>query len=166
MITFIKKMSLNFNNLGTINRFYFILIVLFGLSFNAFSQLIVTGGADVQATIVEPVNISKTVNSEFGNVAVILAGTVEMAPAGSHVEPGNIVLPVATGTFTAAIYCFSGASGYTYTVSYPTSPLTIKGSKPLKVAAFLSDPVPAPGSNLIAGVFVAVTPSNVTVNYN
>lgn len=144
-----------------------IILFLSGLSLNVVSQVPSTAGAGITATIVQPVSYSKTVNTENGNVAIILSWIVEMTPVGDASKKGDIVLPVSSGTFTASAYSFSGATGYSYTVSVPTSPIIIKsGSNSMKVASFISNPTKNSGSDLIAGVFVSVTPSNVTVNYN
>jgi len=153
--------------LKTFAKYFSILLILNGLYGNAHSQVNIEAGAGVTATIVQPVSYSKTVNTDFGNVALIFAGTVRMTPAGDQKEKGTIVLPVSSGVFTAATYYFTGTAGYTLTISYPTSPMIIKsGSNSMEVASFISDPASITGSNLIAGVFVSVTPSNVTVNYN
>jgi len=125
-------------------------------------------GAKVSATIIEPGTMAKTINTDFGNVAIILSAFVKMAPVGIRPEKGGgIVLPVASGTFTAAVYDFTGSSGLTYSVSYPVNPIIIKsGAEELQITEFASDPARNNGSELIAGVFVSVTTSNVTVNYN
>ncbi|MEI7662214.1 MAG: DUF4402 domain-containing protein [Bacteroidota bacterium] len=151
----------------TLTKFFLFLVALCGLSFASFSQIIEEASANVSASIVEPVSISKTVNSDFGNVAIIFAGRVEMAPAGSLSRAGNIILPISTGTFTAATFNFAGTAGYSYSVSFPTSPVIIEnGTNSMKVTSFTSDLVVGSGTNLIAGVYVSVTPSNVMVNYN
>jgi hypothetical protein len=132
-----------------------------------FSQVIETTGVKASVTIVEPVSVSTTLNTDFGNGTVIVAGSVELTPVGSHSKKGNIVLPVSMGTFTAYTYYFTGLEGYNYTVSFPASPMIInKGPQAMEVANFVSNPVMNSGSDLIAGVFVSVTPANVTVNYN
>ena len=149
----------------TLSKYFLFLLVLNGLSGKAISQVNAEDGAGITTTIIEPVTLTKTVNTDFGNLTLIIAGTIEMTPVRGHLKKGSLVLPVATGTFTAAIYTFSGSAGSYYTVSYRASPFTIRsGSNSIQVASF--DPVFSQGSNLIAGVYVSVTPSNVTVNYN
>jgi|GEM_PF-3281956 len=144
-----------------------IFMILSLLSFDAFAQISANKGAHVSATIIEPGTLAKTINTDFGNVAIILSAFVKMAPIGTRSTKGSIILPVSSGTFTAAIYDYTGTAGSTYTVSYPTSPIIIKsGSDEMRVASFTSDPARSTGSELIAGVFVSVTQSNVTVNYN
>jgi hypothetical protein len=144
-----------------------IFLLLNVLSFSGFAQVMEVSSGKVSATIVETGSMSKTINTDFGNVSIVLSAFVKMAPVGTHPSHGGIVLPVASGTFTAAVYDFTGSSGSTYSVSYPVTPIIIKtGTQELQVTQFTSDPARNAGSDLIAGVFVSVTPSNVTVNYN
>ncbi|MCX6266895.1 MAG: DUF4402 domain-containing protein [Bacteroidetes bacterium] len=144
-----------------------IFLVLSALHSTAFCQVIEVSEAKISATIVEPGSMAKTINTDFGNVAIILSAFVKMAPIGARSTKGGIILPVSSGTFTAAIYDYTGTAGLTYTVSYPTTPIIIgTGSDAMQVASFTSDPARNSGSDLIAGVFVSVTPANVTVNYN
>jgi len=147
---------------------YFTIFLIFNiLHINIFSQIPESDGAKISATILEPGTISKTINTDFGNVAIIVSAYVKMAPVGIKSTKGGIVLPVPSGTFTAAIYDYSGAEGTTYTISYPTKPFIIKaGQDSMQVADIIPDPAQNSSSELIAGVFVSITPSNVTVNYN
>src|SRR5258707_1566105 len=60
-----------------------------------------TASATATATIVAPIAISKTVDLNFGNVAVIAAGTVVLAPVdGSRTKTGGVTLPSTIGTVT------------------------------------------------------------------
>ena len=147
---------------------YFVLFLILSVSSsNVFSQSIESAGAQITATIVGPVGISKTENTDFGIVAIIFSGTVEITPAGTKSKKGNIVLPVYSGTFTATVYNISGSAGYSYTVSYRTLPMIFKsGPDAMQVASCVLEPVRDSGSDLIAGVFVSVTPANLIVNYN
>ncbi len=144
-----------------------IFLLLNILPFSGFAQVMEVSGGKVSATIVETGSMSKTINTDFGNVSIVLSAFVKMAPIGARPTQGGIVLPVASGTFTAAVYDFTGSGGSTYSVSYPVTPIIIKtGTQELQVTQFASDPARNAGSDLIAGIFVSVTPSNVTVNYN
>jgi hypothetical protein len=148
-------------------KYIVIFFILSVLSSRVLCQVSIVSEAQVSATIVEPGSMAKTINTDFGNVAIILSAFVKMAPIGIKSTKGGIVLPVSSGTFTAAIYDFTGTTGLTYTVSYPKSPIIIKtGTNTMQVASFTSDPARNSSSDMIAGVFVSVTPSNVTVNYN
>ena len=146
-------------------KIIFILLALNGLSGTANCQVSAQSDAGVAATIVEPATFSKTINSDFGHVTLIVAESVKMVSSGNRSRKGTIVLPFASGTFTAAIYSSAGSAGSTCTVSYPLSPFTIKsGNNTMQVAS--SEPVLTAGSDMIAGVYVSVTHSNVTINYN
>ena len=136
-------------------------------SFSAvsYAQIYESAGSQITANIVSPVGVPKTVNSEFGNVSLVVTAYIKMTPVGHQSKSGSIVLPVPSGTFTATIYNFVGNTGCTYNVSYLPVPMLVRnGSDMLQVSSFT--PVLNSGSDLIAGVFVAVTPANVTVNYN
>lgn len=149
-----------------ITGFFLVLILFSVVSIGGQAQSTDVSGASVAATIIEPGSMAKTINADFGNVAIVLSAFVKMAPVDKG-NSGGIILPVSAGTFTAAIYDFTGTTGLTYTVSYPTNPIIIKtGSEDLQVASITSDPARNAGSDLIAGVFVSVSSSNVTVNYN
>ena len=147
-------------------KLFTILLILNSISESVNCQVKAEADAGIAATVVEPVSFSKTVNTDFGNVAIIFTGTVEVNPSGVQSKRGSIVLPIPRGTFTAAIYSFTGPAGYTISVSYPTTPFRIKNGYNNVQVASMSDIISTAGSNLIAGVYVSVTPSNVTVNYN
>jgi hypothetical protein len=146
-------------------RVFAVMLIMSLLSATAFSQASAT--AATTSTIIEPVGISKSVSTEYGSVAIILVGSVEMTPIQKAGKPGRIVLPVTYGTYTAMCYSVSGNSGYNYTITVPSTPVTVrKGSETLKVTSFSSEPNPNPDSGLAAGVFVSVSPFNIIVNYN
>lgn len=145
-----------------------------------------TASATATATIVTPISITKTVDMNFGNVAVQAAtgGTVVLTPAGIRSTTGGVTLPAVTGTVAAASFTVNGEGTYTYAITLPSSALTISsGANTMSVNAFTSTPS-ATGTltagtqtlnvgatlNVAAaqasGVYVSGTPFNVTVNYN
>jgi hypothetical protein len=143
-------------------KIFIILLLLSGLSFSVFSQGtdIAVANASASATIVEPSSIT-------GNLAIIIAGTVVLTPSMAHEKSGSLYLPFATGTFTAASFYIPGSEGSTLTVHVPSSPLIIRhGSITMKVTSFNSDPALNESPDMIAGVYVSVTPLYVTINYN
>jgi hypothetical protein len=149
------------------SKIFGVILLLSGLSLSVVSQVSSTAGASINATVVQPVSTTKTVNTEFGNGTIIVSADVAMTPVGVPSKKGDIVLPVSYGTFTAATYYFSGNTGYTYNISFPTSPIIIKsGSNSWTVSSFVNNTTRNSGSDLIGGVFVSVTSSNITVNYN
>lgn len=142
-----------------------VIITLIVLASAAYSQA--TGSATITATVVEPISISKSVESDFGNVAVIFSGSVKVTPVEVRSKAGSVVIPATSGTFTAATFYTSGLAGYSYTITIPSEPLTIKnGSKRIKVNIQSEDSSLNTDSELVAGVYVSVTPFNMTVNYN
>ena len=162
-----------------------LVILLTGTSAVAFAQATTT--ATATATIVTPISITKTVDMNFGNVAVQTAagGTVVMSPLGVRSATGGVTLPTTAGTVTAATFTVNGQGTYTYIITLPSTALTItSGSNTMSVNAFTSSPTPtgvlsAGGTQTLtvgatlnvaaaqpAGVYVSATPFNVTVNYN
>lgn len=146
----------------------------------------VTASASASATIVTPISITKTVDMNFGNVAVsTVAGTVVLAPAGSRTITGGVTLPAVTGTVTAATFTVNGEGAYTYAITLPSTDLTITstGSNTMIVNSFTSTPsatgtltagtqtlrvgatLHVTGSQA-AGTYTSATPFDVTVNYN
>jgi len=159
-------------------------LFLTGISISTFAQ--VSSTANASATIVTPIAISKTVDMNFGNVAVsATAGTVILTPAGSRTLTGGVTLPTIAGTVTAATFTVSGAPNYTYTITLPGTATTISYlTNNMTVNAFTSTPTPtgvlsaggtqtlAVGATLnvlaaqVAGLYTSATPFTVTVNYN
>lgn len=145
-----------------------------------------TASATGTATIVAPIAIAKTVDMNFGNVAVIAAGTVVLAPAGTRTLTGGVTLPATAGTVTAASFNVTGEGVYTYAITLPstdytiTKPVTLEtmivntftstpsgtgaltsGAQTLLVGATLNV-----GAAQVAGVYTNATGFDVTVNYN
>jgi hypothetical protein len=145
-----------------------------------------TASATATATIVTPISIVKDVDMNFGNVAVrsTAGGTVVLTPAGVRTKTGGVTLPLTTGTVSAASFTVSGTGAYTYTITLPSTALTItSGANTMTVTAFTSTPSGTGqltageqtlnvGATLNvataqpAGVYVSATPFDVTVNYN
>lgn len=162
-----------------------IALLIVGLSANAFAQ--VTATASTTATIIAPIAISKTLDMNFGNVAISAAsGTVALATDGTRTPLGGATLPATAGTVSAASFAVTGAGSYTYTITLPATAITLTGATAgVTVDAFVSNPsgtgtLSAGGTqtvlvgatlNLPAGGVTAGSYSNaagltVTVNYN
>lgn len=160
-------------------------IALVSLGFSATSFAQVSATATATSTIVTPIAISKTVDMNFGNVAVSsTAGTVVLATAGTRSATGGVTLPAIAGTVAAAEFTVTGQAGYTYSITLPSTATTVtSGSNNMTVNAFISDPnatgaltagtqalkVGATlnvGASQAAGTYVSTTPFTVTVNYN
>jgi hypothetical protein len=133
----------------------------------------VTADAGVTATVVEPVSLSKAAEAEYNNVAVVMYAEVSLTLLNNPKNPKkSFTMPATTGTYTMFSYHMTGSNsseGYTFTVTLPKIPIRLSKSsdgKTMKVVSFASDPIINPGSGMIAGVYVSVSPENVTVNYN
>ena len=164
-------------------KFFAIAILFSGVSVISSAQVKAT--ATASSTIVTPIGITKTVDMNFGNVAVnsTTAGTVVLTPEGTREKTGGVTLPATKGTVTAAQFNVTGADGYTFAITLPTDITisngaggsmivnnfistpdgtgTISGDTPIKVGATLNV-----AAGQVAGTYTSVTPFEVTVNYN
>lgn len=152
---------------------------------SAFAQA--TASADVSATIITPISISKTSDMNFGNIATNGAvGTVVLSPAGARTTSGGVTLPATVGTVAAASFTVEGSDAYTYSITLPTSVIiTSVGSDQMTVNNFTSTPTAVAGGTLTSGsqvitvgatlnlsasqaegLYTSATPFDVTVNYN
>ena len=166
-------------------KFFAVAILFSGVSVISSAQ--VTATATASSTIVTPIGITKTVDMNFGNVAInsTTAGTVVLAPAGTRTSTGGVTLPATAGTVAAAEFNVTGANNYTFSITLPSTSHEIKsGSNTMSVTGFTSTPTPtgtlsATGSATVkvgatlnvsagqaAGTYTSVTPFEVKVNYN
>lgn len=143
--------------------------------------------ATVTATIVTPISISKTVDMNFGNIAVqsTTGGTVVLGTNGTRSTTGGVTLPATAGTVTAAEFAIGGQGTYTYTITLPSSDISLSdgSSHTMVVNTFVSNPATTGqltagaqtlkvGATLTvaaaqaAGTYTSGTPFTVTVNYN
>ena len=166
-------------------------LTIFGFSTtDTFAQASAT--ATAEAIVVTPITITRTVDMNFGNVAVNAnGGTVVLAPsnAARTVSANGVVLPSTTGTVTAASFTVTGQAGYTFAITLPNNatPTTITrkngNGETMTVNAFTSFPsgtgtltggtqivnVGATlnvGNTQAAGEYISGTPFSVTVVYN
>ena len=112
-----------------------------GFANSTFAQASAT--ASVTANIITPITIVKTVDMNFGNVAVsaTLSGTAVLAPAGTRTTGGGggVTLPANNGTVSGASFTVSGQASYTYAITLPTScTITDGASHSMTVNAFTS----------------------------
>ena len=158
--------------------------MLFAFAAGSYAQA--TASATGTATIVAPIGITKTVDMNFGNIAVSGAGTVILAAAGTRTATGGITLPAITGTVAAASFDVTGSDGYTYTITLPSTDYTItrvSGTETMIINTFTSDPSGTGtltggtetvnvGATLnvnagqVGGTYTNATGFDVTVNYN
>ncbi len=171
------------HKMKNLNRIFAIFVILFAFAATSFAQ--VTATATATGTIVTPIAITKTMDMNFGNVAVsTAAGTVVLAPAGTRSNTGGVTLPATAGTVTSASFNITGMAGYTYSITLPSTATTVSsGSNNMTVTTFTSTPsltgtltggistlkVGATlnvGPSQAAGTYTSATPFSVTVNYN
>jgi len=162
-----------------------LVIAMFLITGTAFTQ--VTASATASATILAPISLTKTVDMNFGNLAVNATdGTIVLAPAGTRTATGGVTfLPTNAGTITAASFTVAGLVDATYSITLPAGITTISngagndmdvdewtsnptttgtltgGTQTLNVGATLHVP-----ASSIAGIYTSGTPFEVTVNYN
>jgi len=161
------------------------LLLIAGTTTTAFAQS--TASAIATANVITPISISKNTDMAFGNLAVQAAtgGTVVLAPAGSRTRTSGVTLPATTGTVSAASFTVNGNGSYTYSITLPSSAVTLTHSGGVEVmtaTAFTSSPSGtgtlssgtqniAVGATLnvaaaqLAGVYTSGN-FDVTVNYN
>lgn len=168
------------------NIFKTILFILLGIigSSNASAQA--TATATATANILTAISISKTVDMNFGNVAVSAGsgGTVVLDPAGTRTATGGVTLPATTGTVTAASFTVTGEGSYTYAITLPAEAHSIaSGANTMTVSSFTSTPsgtgTLSSGTQTLTvgatlnvsaaqatGLYVSAVGFSVTVNYN
>ena len=160
-------------------------IVVLGFAASSFAQ--VTATASTTATILTPIAITKTVDMNFGNIAIspTIAGTVVLPTTGARTLTGGVTLPVVTGTVTPATFTVTGDGTSTYSITLPGSAITLNGpaSTTMTVQSFVSTPsgtgVLTAGTQTVkvgatlnvgaaqgAGTYTNASSLFVTVNYN
>ena len=161
-------------------------------SFNANAQINLGGPAAAtavtNATIIAPIQISKTVDLNFGNIVALTSEeTVTVNPTGARSSSNALSIPTAIlGTIKAASFTVTGEVGATYSIVLPTEfnvTSSASGSVPMKVNGFTSTPTPigsltggtqeltvgatlTVGANQAAGTYTNANALSVTVAYN
>ncbi len=169
-----------FKNIG-------LLFFLGGFTSTLFAQegVGVSATATASATIVEPISISRTVDMDFGYLAVASSGgTIVLTPESTRTVTGGIILPASAGTVTAASFTVTGAESYTYSITLPIGDVTIaNGENIMTVNNFTSTPsftgTLSGGTQVLnigatlnvlgnqsSGTYVSADPFTVMVNYN
>jgi hypothetical protein len=165
-------------------KFFALTLALIAISISSFAQVSAT--ATTSANVITPIAITKTVDMNFGNIAVspTIAGTVVLAPAGTRTKTGGVTMPAVAGTVTAASFTVTGLGTSTFAITLPGS-ITLTGtpSGTMTVDNFVSTPsgtgALSAGSQVLqvggtlnvaaaqaAGVYTNTTDMTVTVNYN
>lgn len=122
-----------------------IALAAFGMAGTAAAQ--VSAGAYAEAHIITPLTITKTVDMDFGNVAVINSpGTIVLGTDGSRLGTGGAT-PVTnpSGTVTAAEFDITGTPNTQVVVTLPPdAPIPVRvynGAVYMDVTNFISNPV-------------------------
>lgn len=105
-----------------LTKVFAVAIAMFGFATSSFAQE--TATATASATIVTPISITKTIDLNFGDVAVQSAtdGTVVLSPLGVREAFLGATLPAsATTSVAAASFDVAGQNSYTYDITLPTS---------------------------------------------
>ena len=145
--------------------YIFIFIILVVNPLSLFSQQ--SDAAAYASATISPISFTQAMNMDLGNVIVTFAGTVELIRNGKTSGKGEVVFPIATGSFTASSLHVSGSSGFSFRVIQPSKPFTMgHGSNAMTVISFTIDPTVNAPPGQTAGIYVMATPSNIIVNYN
>lgn len=161
-------------------------IVMLTMTLNSFAQSVASAGAS--ASVIVPIGVVKVADMNFGNAAVSATsgGMITLAPSGARTIGGTgVTLPGTTGTVAAAGFVVTGAPGYTYAITLPSSTvITGPGSATMTLNGFTSTPTTtgtlssagtqtlAVGASLVVsaaqvpGTYTNATAVPVTVNYN
>jgi hypothetical protein len=98
-----------------------------------------TASADASARIVSPLQMTKTADLKFGNLAAgPVAGTVDMAITDVRTATGGVTLIAAGNVSNAAAFDIIGAPDATFTISLPTSISIASGANAMQVDNFVS----------------------------
>lgn len=111
---------------------------LFVVGFSA-SYAQSTASADASARIVAPLQLTKTADLKFGNIAAgPSAGTVDMSVSDVRTAGGGVTLIAAGNVSNAAAFDITGYPDASFTISLPASILIASGSNDMLVDNFLS----------------------------
>jgi len=168
----------------TLTKLFALTVVTIGFSANSFAQSTATGSTT--AVLITPISIAKTTDMNFGTVASsATAGTVVLDYVNGRTTTGGTSLPAGSTTQTTAAFTVTGEGTSGFSITIPTSPITltgsvagsmtvgtfvadlgtssalVAGSKIIKIKAILNVP-----ASTVAGTYSNATGLAVTVNYN
>jgi hypothetical protein len=119
-----------------------------------FCLLLIAGGkttaqvsatASASANIINPIALVKTVDMQFGNVAVsaTISGTAILDPSGARTSggAGGVTFPATTGIVSPASFTVLGQPGYSYAITLPANCVLTDGTThTMLIDHFRSDP--------------------------
>lgn len=144
----------------------------------------VNATATASATILTGISITKVQDMNFGRLNPGTSGGTATISTSGVVTPTGDVTKLAGVTATAATFTVSGETGYTFSITLPSSDYTISYlTNNMTVNTFVSDPTPtgtiagggttlSVGAKLtvsagqVSGTYTNGTGFTVTVNYN
>ena len=98
-----------------------------------------TASADASARIVSPLQLTKTADLKFGNLAAgASAGTVDMSVSDVRTATGGVTLIAAGNVSNAAAFDVIGYPDASFTISLPSSILIASGANDMLVDNFVS----------------------------
>lgn len=110
---------------------------------NGASGQSVSANANATCTIITPLAITHGADLLFGNIAVLSSGgTVKMDTSGVRSVTGDVSLPSITGTFNAAYFNVTGATGDTYSITLPSGTATLSdgSAHTMSLGSWMSSP--------------------------
>ncbi|MDD4492481.1 MAG: DUF4402 domain-containing protein [Bacteroidales bacterium] len=148
-------------------KIFSIALVSLGFSATSFAQNGVSATATATSNIIAPIAITKNVDMNFGNVAVLSneAGTVVLAPAGGRTRTGGVTLPSNNGTVAAAQFTVTGQANYTYAITLPNSINVVFGTNNMTVDQFTCN-YPTKIATLTSGTSTLNVGATLNVNAN
>jgi Domain of unknown function (DUF4402) len=115
-------------------------------SSSAFAQQNASATAAANAQVITPISIAKDTDMEFGKIAVgATGGTVVLGTDNSATPSGSISRPAQSAgnpAAAAAAFTVTGEGSYTYSITLPSSPVTLTGSVSgtMTLDTFVSNP--------------------------
>ena len=117
-------------------------IAILGFSAASFAQSTASvNNSSVGATIHKPITLSNTTALNFGGVvSSVEGGTVVLTPAGARTATGVTIPEGLKGTVAAGLFTVGGHNGAAYSISIPSTPVTItlSAGKTMTVGTFTS----------------------------
>ncbi len=126
-----------------INLIFLLIIIGSVLNTSAFGQGI-TSSVSAEATIVQPINLSKVRDLSFGNIAPgETSGTVVLDPIAesTRTASGGVTLPSGSGQVQSAKFTVNGVADCGYSITLPSVAIKLRdGTHFMTIGNFTSTP--------------------------
>jgi len=135
---------------------FFVASILCGAAGSAYGQgQTSAANATAAATVVAPIEIVKTANLDFGNLAVgTAAGTVLMDPSGTRTASGGVTLPSTSGSPSPASFTVTGQGNYTFAITLPSTHTLNDGASHTMTLTNFTSSLGGPTGTLASGTKV------------